>query len=159
MTKKHIGTMIFYGVMAGIIIIRVIGLLNIHRVSGASMEPTYHENDILFSSNLVKYDRGSVVVAKSPDGKMVIKRIIGLPGDKIQIIDDAVIINNEQLYEPYIKPDYCTVPKNGTYDLADDEYFIAGDNRCYSMDSRTYGPVKKENILASIISKPKERSQ
>ncbi len=121
-------------------------------VEGRSMEPSFHENDLLLTSALdVMTDslqRGAVVVLSSPvDGTMVLKRIIGMPGDTIEIRDGMVYVNGVALDEPYINeaPTY-----SGEWTLGADEYFVLGDNRNHSYDSADYGPVPRENIRGAV---------
>ena len=152
MSKNQKGSLIFYGVMAGIVIIRLIGILNINIVSGQSMEPNYYNGELVLSSNLPKLHRGSIVVAKSPNERLVIKRLIAVPGDTVEFLDGKLYLNGELTEEDYIKKEECD-SDNLSYTLSDDEYFISGDNRCNSLDSRKYGPLNKKNILASVITK------
>ena len=81
---------------------------------------------------------------------MIVKRIIGVPGDKIQFKDNQLYINDILQEEDYIKePMQTTV--NMTFYLEDDEYFVMGDNRNCSKDSRTIGPIHKDNITHLAI--------
>ena len=122
------------------------------------MIPTYHEGEIVIGSNFDKLtnnlDYLDVITAESPSGTPVIKRIIGMPGDTIGV--DAlgrVYRNGEILKEDYINepisseetPDYSTIT------LGDNEYFICGDNRNHSLDSRSYGPVTIEQIKSKVL--------
>mgnify|MGYP000238683920 CR=1 FL=1 len=121
-------------------------------VEGRSMEPNFHERDMLLTSAIdVMTDslqRGAVVVLSSPvDGIMVLKRIIGMPGDTVEIRDGTVYINGVALDEPYIneRPNY-----SGEWTLGADEYFVLGDNRNRSYDSADYGPVPRANIRGAV---------
>ncbi|MFN8374410.1 MAG: signal peptidase I [Anaerolineae bacterium] len=121
-------------------------------VEGHSMEPSFHENDMLVTSAIDvmtdSLERGAVVVLSSPvDGTMVLKRIIGMPGDTVEIRGGTVYINGEALNEPYIneRPTY-----SGEWVLGADEYFVLGDNRNHSYDSADYGPVPRDHIRGAV---------
>jgi signal peptidase I len=121
-------------------------------VEGHSMEPSFHENDLLLTSAFDvlsdSLERGAVVVLSSPvDGTMVLKRIIGMPGDTIEIRNGTVYVNGEALNEPYIneRPIY-----SGEWQLGADEYFVLGDNRNHSYDSADYGPVTRDHIRGAV---------
>lgn len=119
-----------------------------YAVKGASMEPTLHETERLFVSNVDVMtrppERGEVVVLTSPhDGELIVKRVIGLPGEDIEIRSGRVYINGVPLHEDYINeaPRY-----SGHWEVGANQYFILGDNRNHSLDSGDYGPID-----ASII--------
>ena len=128
-------------------------------IPSASMEDTIMKGDRIFGSRL-SYEfgepqRGDIAIFKFPDdeSQLYIKRVIGLPGDKVQIIDGKVYINDSEtpLDEPYLpeppEGDY------GPYYVPEDSYFMLGDNRNWSKDSRfwTNTYVKKEKVLAKAI--------
>jgi len=125
-------------------------------VSGASMENTFHTDEYLIidqvSYKFEEPERGDVVVFRYPvdPSKYFIKRIIGLPGDTIDIQGDVVTITKKDgtelvLDEPYIK----SMAENTslTETLGDREYFVMGDNRDASSDSRVWGVLNKEKII------------
>lgn len=121
-------------------------------VEGHSMEPTFHENDLLLTSAFDvlsdSLERGAIVVLSSPvDGTMVLKRLIGMPGDTIEVRGGTVYVNGEVLDEPYINehPIY-----NGEWQLDADQYFVLGDNRNHSYDSADYGPVPRDHIRGAV---------
>lgn len=121
-------------------------------VKGASMEPTFQDREYLVIDEIsYRFNdplRGDVVVFKYPrDPKQFfIKRIIGLPGETIQITGGQVLVNGEVLIEPYL--DSGTETKNDRIEtLQAEEYFVLGDNRSFSLDSRTFGPLTKEFIV------------
>ena len=121
-------------------------------VKGASMEPTFHDHEYLvideISYRFKEPIRGDVVVFRYPrDPKQFfIKRIIGLPGETVQITGNRVYINGQQIDEPYLEED--TQTRNDiVVTLEPAEYFVLGDNRSFSLDSRTFGPLPAEYIV------------
>lgn len=127
-------------------------------VEGASMEPSFHNNNYLLIEKISDYfsapKRGDVVVFRYPENPEVnyIKRIIGLPGDKVVIENGTVKIYPDdspdgiELQEDYLLPG-TTTRGDITITLQKDEYFVMGDNRNNSSDSRDWGVLPKENIV------------
>jgi signal peptidase I len=121
-------------------------------VSGDSMYPTFHNGEYLIVDEL-SYDfnlpaRGDVVIFRFPEdpSKYFIKRIIGLPGETVTVAAGKVYITGaagkkELLDEPYLKQQTI---KDGSRKVGPDEYFVMGDNRLVSYDSRYWGPVNKK---------------
>lgn len=125
-------------------------------VKGATMEPTLSDKDYLYINLFDKnYNHGDIVVFKYPQDPMqfFIKRIIGLPGDQVKIQDNNVYINGVKLDESYLPSSTLTeLPLRGFGDvkLGTDEYFVLGDNRSSSLDSRIFGPLPKYMIVGRI---------
>jgi signal peptidase I len=126
-------------------------------VSGASMVDTFHNGDYLIVDQVSYYfnepARGEVVVFRYPKdpSKHFIKRVIGVPGDTVTIVGDQVTVTNDAnpegitLTEPYIT---SMSPDNRvTETLGEREYFVMGDNRDHSSDSRAWGVLQKERIV------------
>ena len=118
------------------------------------MEPTLYERQRLviekISYHLHAPRRGDIVVLHAPDGGDIalIKRVIGLPGETIEVRNGQVLINSRPLQEPYLR-----TLTNGVFPLTpipDDAIFVMGDNRDRSRDSRTFGPVPIEDVVASL---------
>ncbi|OHB18049.1 MAG: signal peptidase I [Parcubacteria group bacterium RIFCSPHIGHO2_01_FULL_45_26] len=120
-------------------------------VNGASMEPNFNDGDYLLIDEITyrfrQPQRGEVVVFRYPNDRSVffIKRIIGLPGETVAIRDNAAYINNVELKEDYLPP----IKTSGRTELAlgPDEYFVLGDNRSFSFDSRNWGSAKFDDII------------
>lgn len=127
-------------------------------VQGPSMQPNFHDNQFLIVSR-VNYllgnpQRGDVVVFHYPGNtdEDYIKRVIGVPGDIIEIRDTQVYVNDVPLSEPYInEPCRESSCRDDRWELGPDEYFVMGDNRNRSSDSRSFGPVLREYIVGEVL--------
>ena len=147
--KEYYKTLI---ICAVIIFMRATEILNIHVVSGSSMFPTFKNGDFVITSRIPSVNDGDVVVANAYDNKLVIKRIIAHSGDQVELKNDRLFINgNEEKCDTCnysgITPEF----KVSSWEVKDGEYFIAGDNRNNSKDSRLYGPVKKSVVKGKVI--------
>lgn len=127
-------------------------------VDGSSMENTIHDNDILIInkkaysiSSPQRYDIVNVYAPYKYDNFLV-KRIIGLPGDIIEINDSNLYINGEKIYEPYIKEE-MNIPYYLKLKIPKDKFFIMGDNRNISLDSRYFGLIQTQDIQGKVILK------
>lgn len=127
-------------------------------VEGPSMQPNFYSNQFLIVSRvhylLGQPQQGDIVVFHYPDdpSQDYIKRIIGLPGDTVEIRDAHVYVNGQKLDEPYInEPCLPTLCPDKSWKLASDEYFVMGDNRNHSSDSRAFGPVKRQFIVGEAV--------
>lgn len=121
-------------------------------VSGTSMEPTYHDGDRLavFYTNDVKLNDIVVSWSETLD-EYIVKRVIGTPGDKIEITGGALYRNGARVYESYINEIYWDSSIEVSVELSDDQYFLLGDNRNHSMDSRSFGAVPKDDIFGKVM--------
>ena len=131
------------------------GLIGRYKIDGSSMNPTLFNGQYLIIDNisylLEDPQRGDVIVFKHPQNDLnLIKRVVGLPGDHVEIRDRTVLVNGVPLDEPYIQapPAY-----SGSWDVPANEYFVLGDNRNNSSDSHSWSFLPEENILgkAEII--------
>lgn len=132
-------------------------IARVNEVSGSSMFPTMVTGERLLTEMVsLKFGdpkRGEVVVLNSPaePSRQLIKRVIGLPGEKIVLKSDGVYINGKKLPESYVKqvPDYSRgtfLKLDEEYNIPQGEYIFMGDNRNASLDAREMGPVTRENI-------------
>lgn len=124
-------------------------------VSGTSMEPNFASGNYLLVDEVTyRFEdpqRGDVIVFRYPGDQKTfyIKRIIGLPGEHVMIVNGQIIVDGMTLNEYYLSKDLKTI---GTVDreLREDEYFVLGDNRYYSFDSRQWGILPKKNIVGIV---------
>lgn len=123
-------------------------------VDGASMDPTFSNGEYLivdeFTYHFKSPERGSVLIFKFPKdtSKYFIKRVIGLPGETVTIKEGRLFIDGKEFEEPYVK---FTKNDNLSYTLGQGEYFVMGDNRTASADSRLWGPVPEADIIGRPI--------
>ncbi|MDY6867764.1 MAG: signal peptidase I [Chloroflexota bacterium] len=138
-------------IWALILLVVTIGFLasfKIIIVSGYSMAPTYRNGQVLLMKRFGgKYEYGDIVILKRSDQKDFVKRIIGLPGDVINLKEGKIMRNGIEL-TPYT----CDEDVSVTYALGEGDYFVIGDNYKDSTDSRQFGPVTRDNLLGKIIS-------
>lgn len=135
-------------------------------VDGQSMQPTFHQDDYLlvnqFLYRVSAPQRGDVIVFKAPPepDANYIKRIIGIPGDRVQLKDGHYLVANAKhpagvvVTEPYIEQGIPTLPESDqtTWQLGPGEYFVSGDNRqpAKSSDSRAWGTVPRKSIIGKV---------
>lgn len=139
-------------------------VLRKNTVVGSSMYPTLEDGEHVIvnvaASYLTDIERFDVVVVHSPDNKdLWVKRVIGLPGETISYQDGILYVDNKEIEEPFLDKNYAEQVvkqqqlKTFTQDMApvtlkDNEYFLMGDNRNNSMDSRSVGPFTRDKIIA-----------
>lgn len=174
--RSVLSALLLLGAALGIALMVAAFIIQSYQVDGESMEMTLQDDDRLIVNKLPRTissitrhqyvpDRGDIIIFNqngvfdnsSTDQKQLIKRVIGLPGDRVVIKDGVVTIYNDENplgIAPDERGDYeVSGETTGTLDitLAGDEIFVCGDNRPNSEDSRYFGPVKTEQIVGKLI--------
>ncbi|MGC2697645.1 MAG: signal peptidase I [Candidatus Angelobacter sp.] len=127
------------------------------KVEGGSMEPGLEDQERIFINKLVyrfeSIERGDIVVFRYPRDtrKSFIKRVIGLPGDHIRISYGHVYVNGQLMAEPYVPQDYLDVKSYSEMVVPNSAYFVLGDHRSMSNDSRDFGPVMRGYIYGKAV--------
>lgn len=150
-------------VAAAIFVVVYLFLLQPHQVKGASMEPNFHDGEYILTDKISyrfsEPKRGDVVVFKAPTNPDVdfIKRIVALPGEKLKIDNNQVVIFNDEhpkgftlsgpfeVMEPIAGGSH--IKEGKTLEVPAGNYFVFGDNRNHSFDSREWGPLPKKSIV------------
>ena len=141
----------FLGVAASRIFIGSVAV-----VEGKSMMPNYPPGTHLYAAPIsTALERGDVVLLDDGNDDYAVKRIVGLPGETVQLWRGCVFINRKLLVEPYLPPHTYTFPvererRAATFILGEGEYLVFGDNRPISADSRCYGPVQRKQIKKRV---------
>lgn len=119
------------------------------RVDGDSMKKTLYDGDILVLYKLGSIKRNDIIVLnESYDDEIIIKRVIATPGETIEIKNNKIYVNDEEYEDDFAFGDTTDYSK---IKLGEDEYFILGDNRIISKDSRYFGPIKEKEIMGKIV--------
>ncbi|MBI4036714.1 signal peptidase I [Candidatus Daviesbacteria bacterium] len=137
-------------------------LVQPHKVSGSSMVPTFHNADYILTDKISyrtgEVKRGDIVVFKNPRNELeeFIKRVVGLPGETIKVADGTIYINGRPLPEPYLPQGTIIYPGSFLTEgvpvkISPNHYFVMGDNRNHSSDSREWGEISKEEIIGKAF--------
>ena len=140
-------------------------VVSLARIKGRSMLPTLHDRDFALVWRLGYLlrmpRRGDVVICHYPGRKMkripflpqsFVKRVIGLPGDTVEWLDGELLLNGAPLREPYLDPARCRFKRTRPpRTLGPDEYYVLGDNRDSSNDSRSVGPTRRRAIRGRVV--------
>ncbi|MGK7376779.1 signal peptidase I [Planococcus sp. 1R117A] len=128
-------------------------------VHGQSMMPTFEEDDKVVLSKISRIDNFDMIVFVAPDKKNYIKRVIGIPGDRVEMKDDQLYLNGKRVAEPYLEENRKWAKENGYPELTADFgefivpgdcYFVLGDNRLNSVDSRIIGFILEEAVIGEV---------
>ncbi|MCA9765575.1 MAG: signal peptidase I [Carnobacterium sp.] len=140
-------------------------------VDGESMEPTLHDKDRLILNKIEKPDRFDIIVFPAPSSpkeptlsdKQYIKRVIGLPGDEVMVVDETLYVNGKEVKETYLESvkenlvpgeiltdDFTLASVAGVEEVPEDTYFVMGDNRTNSLDGRVFGFIDEATVSGTI---------
>jgi len=132
-------------------------------VTGNSMSPTLKEHDFVVVENFSDIKRFDIIVFHAPDGNTYVKRVVGLPGDHIEYKKDNLYVNHKLVEETFLKDikkkkneyvfttDFDSKDLTGTKTIPKDQYFVMGDNRRLSKDSRSFGTISSYSIIGKAI--------
>lgn len=148
-------------VVVVILLLRAYVLLPI-RVDGPSMQPSYREHSINIVNRLAylrsEPQRGDVVAIRysgvsrfSGKSIMLMKRIVGLPGETVEWVEGKLLINGRPLDEPYVKKRCFWDFKPNHWQLGDDEYYVVGDNRAMAYEDHVQGAARRERIVGKVM--------
>ena len=150
-------------VVLAVLVMVYLFVMSPQEISGASMEPNFHNGEYILT-NKIAYrlelpKRGDVIIFKSPKNKDIdyIKRIIGLPGDRVRLTSSKFYVNDQLVDETqYLSPTLFTfggsyLRENQEIVVPQNYYFVVGDNRPHSSDSREFGPVPLEDFIGKAF--------
>ena len=148
-------------VVVGILLLRAYVLLPI-RVDGPSMQPNYREHSINIVNRLAylrgEPQRGDVVAIRysgvsrlSGKSIMLMKRVVGLPGETVEWVDGKLLINGRPMDEPYVKYSCSWDFKPNHWQLGDDEYYVVGDNRAMAYEDHLQGAARRVRIVGKVM--------
>lgn len=123
------------------------------RVNNISMQPTLESNDyvlLLRDMWVGQYQRGDIVIFDHEKDGILVKRVIGLPGEVIRARNDTILVNQEPLAEPYLDQ-RASFGYQGEWYIPDNALFLLGDNRGNSHDSHDFGPIAREHAVGKVI--------
>jgi len=144
-------------VALGLALVIIIFLYQPVKVEGTSMAPLLSDQERIFINKFVyrfePIGRGDVVVFWYPrdHSKSFIKRVVGLPGETIEVRSGRVYVDRKEWKEPYVPPNYLDDLSYPPVQIPDDSYFVMGDHRDSSNDSRVFGPVSRQNIYGKAV--------
>ncbi len=149
-------------VFLAILVMVYLFLFSPQEISGRSMEQTFFNGEYVLTNKIIyklrSPKRGEVVIFKSPRNKEIdyIKRVIGLPGDTVRLSNGVIYVNGLKIEEPYLAPGITTeiesfLAENQDFLVPEGTYFVAGDNRPHSADSRDFGPIPLEDFIGREI--------
>ncbi|WP_042224587.1 signal peptidase I [Oceanobacillus manasiensis] len=153
-----------------IVAVLIIGLRSLlfasYVVDGESMQPTLHDGNLLMVNkviyDLTQAERFDVIVFHANEEDDYVKRVVGLPGDKISYRDDKLHVNDEYVEEPFLEPyvrasdskpytaDFTLEEKTGEKEVPEGKLFVLGDNRQDSLDSRSFGFISQDQLVGKV---------
>ncbi len=137
--------------------------ISIVTIEGNSMQRTFYEGDKIlvkkFNIDTKDVKQDDIIYFEGDDNRFYVKRVIGLPGDIVEVINDKIFINGKQKIEDYTRGDETQVYDQNKWFVGDDEFFVLGDNRYrdLSKDSRLFGTININQIKGIYISNISER--
>ena len=161
--------------VAAVVLLAATGTLKLYAIPSSAMEPTLHcaqpdagcEGDakdrVLALTRLVSFERADIVAFRAPPsaearcgvGGTFVKRVIGLPGESIEFRElegaEHVFVDGQRLEEPYLEDEGRGIAHEGRFLVPEDHFFLLGDNRAQSCDSRVFGPVAEEDVVGRLV--------
>lgn len=144
-------------IAVGISVLIIVFLYQPVKVEGTSMMPGLADQERIFINKFVYHmeniERGDVVVFRYPGdtSKNYIKRIVGVPGDRVEIFRGTVFVNGNRLQEPYLPPRFRDERSMSEVTVPEGSYFVLGDHRNLSNDSRDFGVVERQAIFGKAV--------
>ena len=152
--KEFRNTILVLLIAGAVIVLSAVFLIPVYRITGNTMTPTLEEGNIALSVKTGKLKEGDLAAVRYHD-KILIRRVIGLPGDEIEIDDSGKVkVNGEVLAEPYVsEPALGQTDVTFPYEVPEGEYFVMGDNRSVSIDSRNtaIGSIPEDMIAGKLV--------
>ena len=152
--KEFRNTILVLLIAGAVIVLSAVFLIPVYRITGNTMTPTLEEGNIALSVKTGKLKEGDLAAVRYHD-KILIRRVIGLPGDEIEIDDSGTVkVNGEVLAEPYVSdPALGQTDVTFPYEVPEGEYFVMGDNRSVSIDSRNtaIGSIPEDMIAGKLV--------
>ena len=148
--KFSLAEIIFYLILLAMMIVFPF-LGSFASVSGTSMYPTLHDKDYLFVSKISDINKGDIVIIKRDnESRYFVKRIIGVSNDKIKFSNNRLYVNGVLSKEDYTNKEECLSYTDYSETVADGCYYVLGDNRNHSGDSRMFGDIKRDEIKGVV---------
>lgn len=141
--------------LAAVAVVRALVVMPV-TVESSSMLPTLRPGDVVLITStppsLEELDRGDLIVFRSPDdGRRAIKRVVGLPGDRLVVLDGQLYVDGRAVTEPWVDTASVDGYYSQTFEVPAGTVFVFGDNRGNSVDSRDYGPVSGADLLGRAL--------
>ncbi len=149
-------------VVMAIMVMIYLFVMSPQEIKGASMEPSFVNGEYILTNKILfklrDPERGDVVIFKSPSNPEIdyIKRIIGLPADTVSLKNNVIYVNDTKVEEPYLAAGISIfggsyLRENQEVIIPEGKYFVMGDNRPHSADSREFGPIPKEDFIGKAF--------